>query len=59
MKLIADDYVQVYYWIDEETDKILSPHFDYEDDATQWFLTVYKKMAEVSGIKFPDISGEK
>ncbi len=37
MKLILDDYNQVYVWVDDvnENDE-LSPHFDYEEDAIQW-----------------------
>ena len=35
MKLICDDYNQVYVWVDDEDDE-LSPHFDYEEDAIAW-----------------------
>lgn len=35
MKLIVDDVNQVYYWTDIE-DKVLSPYFDYEEDAIMW-----------------------
>ena len=35
MKLICDDYDQVYVWVDDEGQE-LSPHFDYEEDALQW-----------------------
>jgi hypothetical protein len=37
MILIADDYNEVYVWVDEDNpDLELSPHFDYESDAIQW-----------------------
>jgi hypothetical protein len=37
MILIADDYKQVYIWVDEDDhDLELSPHFDYESDAVIW-----------------------
>lgn len=37
MRLILDDYNQIYVWVDDnnENDE-LSPHFDYEEDAVQW-----------------------
>lgn len=38
MRLICDDILQVYVWVDKlNEDNELSPHFDYEDDAVQWF----------------------
>lgn len=38
MELKCDDIQQVYVWVDsEDRSKELSPHFDYEDDALQWF----------------------
>lgn len=37
MKLISDDYNQIYVWVDDyDEDDELSPHFDYEEDALQW-----------------------
>lgn len=37
MKLLYDDFNQVYIWVEEYDENIeLSPHFDYEDDAIQW-----------------------
>lgn len=37
MKLINDDYNQVYVWVDDlNEDEELSPHFDYEEDALLW-----------------------
>lgn len=37
MRLICDDYMQVYVWVDDSDENIeLSPHFDYEEDAHQW-----------------------
>jgi len=40
MKLICDDVNQVYYYIDEEHGNHVSPHFDYEDDAVQWYTNI-------------------
>lgn len=37
MKLISDDYNQVYVWVDDTNeDEELSPRFDYEEDAIAW-----------------------
>ena len=37
MKLLCDDYRQVYVWVDDlDEDDELSPCFDYEEDAIQW-----------------------
>lgn len=38
MKLLYDDLNQIYVWVDDkDEDDELSPHFDYEEDAEQWF----------------------
>lgn len=38
MKLLHDDYNLVYVWVDDnDADNELSPRFDYEEDAEQWF----------------------
>jgi len=37
MKLLQDDYNQIYVWVDDNDENIeLSPHFDYEEDALAW-----------------------
>ncbi len=37
MKLLADDYNEIYVWVDDEDENLqLSPSFDYEEDAIQW-----------------------
>lgn len=36
MKLKTDFRNMIFVWIDEDTNEILSPHFDYEEDAIQW-----------------------
>ena len=37
MKLICDDYNQVYIWVEDLDEDIeLSPRFDYEEDAITW-----------------------
>lgn len=42
MKLLRDDKLQVYVWVDEDEKIHLSPHFDYEEDADLW----YNRMVE-------------
>jgi hypothetical protein len=38
MKLLADEWQQVYVWVDDFDENIeLSPRFDYEEDADQWY----------------------
>lgn len=38
MKLICDDIAQTYFWVDDEDEKsVISPHFDYEEDADKWY----------------------
>jgi hypothetical protein len=38
MTLILDDYNGVYVWVDvDDHNNELSPHFDYEEDAIQWY----------------------
>jgi hypothetical protein len=45
MKLICDDFNQVYVWVDEnDENNELSPHFDYEDDAEKWYKDMKKRM---------------
>lgn len=37
MRLLCDDYNEVYVWVEDTDENIeLSPHFDYEEDAIQW-----------------------
>lgn len=37
MKLLCDDKKQSYFFVDDEDESILlSPMFDYEEDAIQW-----------------------
>ena len=37
MKLLQDDYNQIYVWVNDfDEDDELSPHFDYEEDAIRW-----------------------
>ena len=50
MRLKQDDANQVYVWVDDDNDSIeLSPHFDYEEDATQWFQQVTKSIFQKIG----------
>jgi hypothetical protein len=37
MKLLCDDYNEVYVWVDDADENLeLSPNFDYEADAIEW-----------------------
>jgi hypothetical protein len=48
MRLICDDYNQVYIWVeDNNEDHELSPRFDYEEDAIAW----RDRMAELLKVK--------
>lgn len=45
MRLILDDYNQVYVWVDDlDENEELSPHFDYEEDAIQWQNRMLKEL---------------
>jgi hypothetical protein len=51
MKLICDDHSNVYYWIDD-TEKRISPHFDYEQDAVQWKYNIDNNVFKDDQLKF-------
>ena len=39
MHLIYDDCDGVYVWVEDFDENIsVSPHFDYEDDANDWYI---------------------
>ena len=41
MRLAIDEIYGIYVWVDEnDHDTELSPHFDYEEDAHQWYNQV-------------------
>lgn len=45
MKLLYDDYNQVYVWVDDFNEDIeLSPRFDYEEDADLWYERMKKEL---------------
>ena len=45
MKLICDDYNEVYVWVDDADENVeLSPHFDYEADAIEWKHRIQKEL---------------
>jgi hypothetical protein len=47
MKLILDDYNQVYVWVDDRDENVeLSPHFDYEEDAMIWRRRMQKELKD-------------
>jgi hypothetical protein len=51
MTLILDDYNGVYVWVDvNDHNNELSPHFDYEEDAIQWYGRVSAHILDEFGI---------
>lgn len=51
MTLTYDDYNQVYVWVDvDDHDRTMSPHFDYEEDAVQWYGRISKHIFDEYGI---------
>ena len=47
MTLILDDYNQVYVWVDDtDHEHELSPRFDYEEDANQWFERIKQEVVD-------------
>ena len=51
MVLILDDYNGVYVWVSDNDDNDeLSPHFDYEEDAIQWYDRISKDIFSEYGI---------
>jgi hypothetical protein len=47
MRLICDDFQNVYVWVDDHDENIeLSPHFDYEEDALNWKDRIEKLLKE-------------
>lgn len=50
MKLLCDDYKQVYVWVNDlnENDE-LSPRFDYEEDAITWKERLSAEILRESG----------
>jgi len=53
MRLLCDDYNQVYVWVNSSGEAV-SPHFDYEEDAINWFKNwaTIAKLANVIHSKF-------
>jgi hypothetical protein len=52
MRLILDDYNQVYVWVDNDDENVeLSPHFDYEEDAIQWYEKISRDIYDKHGLK--------
>ena len=45
MKLICDDFQEIYVWVDDDNeDEELSPHFDYEADALLWKQRIQQEL---------------
>lgn len=52
MTLVLDDKNQIYYWCDNEDETLcLSPHFDYEEDAIQWYGRISKQILSEFGVE--------
>lgn len=51
MTLLYDDHNGVYVWVDvDDNNHKLSPHFDYEEDAIQWYGRMSKNIFSEYGI---------
>lgn len=51
MKLICDDFQEIYVWVDDKDEnEELSPHFDYEEDALQWKQRITKELSALPGV---------
>jgi hypothetical protein len=51
MTLIYDDYNDWWVWVDVDNhDNDLSPHFDYEEDAIQWYRRISTHIFEEYGV---------
>jgi hypothetical protein len=49
--LIYDEYNDWWVWVDvDDHDNDLSPHFDYEEDAIQWYSRISSHIFEEYGI---------
>ena len=49
--LTYDDYNDWWVWVDvNDNDRHLSPHFDYEEDAIQWYGRISEHIFEEYGI---------
>ena len=47
MKLLCDDYNEIYVWVDDYDENIeLSPHFDYEEDAIAWKERMQRELSK-------------
>lgn len=46
MQLVSDENNQIYFWINS-SGEIISPCFDYQEDAVQW-INNWVKLAELS-----------
>jgi hypothetical protein len=54
LKLLDDDYQGIYVWVraDDPTVKV-SPHFDYREDAMQWYQQHSHEWDHYSGLPSP------
>jgi len=55
LKLLDDDHLQIYVWVraDDPTVKV-SPHFDYREDAMQWYQQHSDQWDHYSGLPATD-----
>jgi hypothetical protein len=55
LKLLDDDRLRIYVWVreDDHTQKI-SPHFDYREDAMQWYQQHSEQWDHYSGLSSTD-----
>lgn len=51
MQLINDEINDCWVWVEDHDENLeLSPHFDYEEDAIQWYGRISRDIFEEYGI---------
>jgi hypothetical protein len=54
LTLVEDEKQHVYVWISkDDQSKIISPHFDYREDAMQWYEQHSHEWDHYSGLPSP------
>jgi hypothetical protein len=52
---LLDDHKQIYVWVKtDDPTQTVSPHFDYRQDAMQWYEKNHQKWDHYSGLPSPD-----
>jgi len=54
LKLLEDDLKQIYVWVRDDDHSVkVSPHFDYQFDAIQWYEKNYQRWDHYSDLPAP------